>query len=783
MNHSCRLALVLFAAAGAALAGPGGEGDDRTLSPYFFVQSDDPTTDRLPLLSTAAEVDIAGVIADVRVTQVYKNDGKRPIEAVYTFPASTRAAVYGLKMTIGDRTIVAEIRERERARQDYEAARRDGKTATLLEQQRPNVFQMNVANIMPGDFIRVELSYTELLVPEEGIYEFVYPTVVGPRYNSPTANRGEKWTANPYTREGEAPGYTFGIGVDIAAGMPIADVSCPSHKTLKAFSGLSTASVRLDPSEKAGGNRDFILRYRLAGGAVETGLLLYEGKGRQDENFFLLMVQPPKRVPVDEIPPREYIFVVDVSGSMYGFPLEVSKSLLRSLITGLRPADRFNVLLFAGGSSVLAERSLEASEANVARALELIERQRGGGGTELLPALRRAMVLPRTEGTSRAVVIATDGYVSVEAEAFDLIRENLGEANVFTFGIGSSVNRHLIEGMARAGLGEPFVVESEARAAEAAARFRRYIERPVLTDIDLRFEGFDAYDVEPASVPDLLSERPLVVSGKYRGRARGIIAVAGRSGNGRYDEVISVAERAPRAENSALRFLWARRRIQLLADYNSLREDDARIREVTRLGLQYGLLTAYTSFVAIDSRPRNKYGDPTRVVQPLPLPQGVSEYAVGDATGRARTAAPSGLQATNKSLTASQVMRRAAEPTAVDQASTEHDISGGGTVALAEVKADGRAADPALRAQLEVLAGQLDAAYAAARASRPGLKGSLSLTFTIDTDGRPVAVRVTHSGLSGTFARQLEALVRALSFDPPSAAVKVSARYDFLPGS
>jgi Ca-activated chloride channel homolog len=214
--------------------------EDKTLSPYFFVQSDDPALDRMPLLSTSAVVDIAGVIADVKVTQVYKNDGRRPIEAIYTFPASTRAAVYALKMTIGDRTIVARIREREQARADYEQAKADGKSATLLEQERPNVFQMNVANIMPGDLIKVEMSYTELLVPDAGVYEFAYPTVVGPRYNNKTkaeSPQSDNWIKSPFTHAGDAPSYTFNISVNLLAGMPVQEMSCPSHKTKMTWRG------------------------------------------------------------------------------------------------------------------------------------------------------------------------------------------------------------------------------------------------------------------------------------------------------------------------------------------------------------------------------------------------------------------------------------------------------------------------------------------------------------------------------------------------------------------
>ena len=244
------------------------ESEDRTLSPYFLVISEGPDMDKLPLKSTSADVDIAGVIADVRVTQVYKNEGERPIEAVYVFPASTRAAVYGMKMTIGERVINARVKKREDARREYEDAKRNGQSASLLEQHRPNVFQMNVANIMPGDEINVELKYTELLVPTDRVYEFVYPTVVGPRYSSQpveTASPSEGWVQNPYLHEGELPDYTFDIAVNISAGLPINEVSSSTHKVDVDFDGPSAAEIKLDQTEKYGGNRDYILRYRLDG--------------------------------------------------------------------------------------------------------------------------------------------------------------------------------------------------------------------------------------------------------------------------------------------------------------------------------------------------------------------------------------------------------------------------------------------------------------------------------------------------------------------------------------
>lgn len=636
LSAVCLLVFVVLCGS-SALAQP--ESDDRTLSPYFFVKSDDPNLDQLPLKSTSAVVNIAGVIADVTVTQVYKNEGSRPIEAVYVFPASTRAAVYGMQMTIGERTIIAHIKKKEQARQEYEEAKQQGKSASLLEQHRPNVFQMNVANILPKDIIRVELKYTELLVPTDRIYEFVYPTVVGPRYsNQPeaTAPASQRWVQNPYLHQGEPPTYSFDIEVNIAAGLPIQQITCPSHKVDIRYSGNANAAVLLDRSETKGGNRDYILQYQLAGDRIESGLLLYQG---EEENFFLMMLQPPKRVSGEQIPGREYIFIVDVSGSMHGFPLEISKKLLKDLIGKLRATDRFNLLLFAGGSTLMAEQSLTATSDNIAKAIAVIANQRGGGGTELLPALRRALALPRDEGFSRTVVIATDGYVTVEEEAFDLIRNHLGDANLFAFGIGKSVNRHIIEGMAHVGMGEPFVIANPEDAPSRAEAFRKMIESPVLTRIKLDIDGFETMAAEPKAIPDVLADRPVVVFGKWQGEPRGIMTVRGIAGREAYRQVIDVASATPLPSNAALRYLWARHRIMLLSDYNLLRPDDERIAEVTRLGLTYNLLTNYTSFVAVDSIVRNADGRSTTVVQPLPLPEGVSDYAVGGAAPRAMAAA------------------------------------------------------------------------------------------------------------------------------------------------
>jgi len=624
------ICVVMVICLGIGLAGVAGAEDAaKTLSPYFFVEGSDTGADHFPLKSTSVDAEITGVIADVRVTQAYANMGADPINARYIFPASTRAAVHGMRMTVGEEVIEAQIQERQAARKTYSDAKAAGKSASLLEQERPNVFSMDVANIMPGETVTIELHYSELLVPEEGVYEFVYPTVVGPRYSTiPEAGAADhhQWLKNPFLTDDRKPTSTFDIRVTLAAGMPIAQVACGSHATDVKWEDPSRARISLAADETHGGDRDFILDYSLDGDRIQSGLILQKGG---EENFFLLMVQPPQRVAPESMPPREYIFVLDVSGSMSGFPLDTAKLLMRQLLAGLRPVDRFNVILFAGSAQVLAPQSVPAESPHIQAAMNLIDHQQGGGGTELAQALKTGLGLPRKEGCARTMVVVTDGYIAAEKEVFGLIAEQTGRSNVFAFGIGSSVNRFLIEGLARAGQGEPFVVTEPQEATAAAARFKSYIEAPVLTGIGLQFDGFDAYEVEPARPADLFARRPLIVCGKWRGRPQGTIGLTGTTGDGPYEARFDVARSAPTDDNSAIAYLWARMRLGRLTDFTS-GEDDAETREqVTRLGLQYRMLTAHTSFVAVHQKVRNTAAPARDVNQPLPLPHNVSNLAVG----------------------------------------------------------------------------------------------------------------------------------------------------------
>lgn len=626
------LCLQMLALTGA-WAAPIAETGDHTEAPYFFVRSDDPATDRLPLKDTRVDVRIVGVIADITVTQYYRNEGMRPLEARYVFPGSTRAAVYAMNVRLAERVLTAQIREKRQARVEYESAKREGKTAALLEQHRPNVFEMNVANIMPGDDVKVELRYTELMVPRDGRYRFVFPTVVGPRYNgapAPGSGTTEKWISTPYLRAGKPAPTGFVIEVGVAAPIPLQGIVSPTHRIHVRKISDGEARIGLADTSANENNRDFVLEYALAGERIESGILLSSG-GKGGENFFLAMVEPPRAVKPAQVVAREYVFIVDISGSMHGFPLDTAKTLLEDLVGGLRASDTFNVMLFAGSQRMLAPRSLPATSANIARAVTMLREQGGGGGTELVPALRKALALPHDADRARTFVAITDGYISVEREIFGLIRQNLAQANLFAFGIGSSVNRHLIEGMARAGQGEPFVVLDESAAAEAATRFRRMIDNPVLTHIRARFEGLDVYDVEPVALPDVFARRPVLLYGKWRGEPKGQLVLDGRGADGPFRTALAINGQQVSARNDALRYLWARHRIASLSDQETLDGGTGEREAILALGLRYNLLTQYTAFVAVDRVVRAIAGDGTTVDQPSPLPQGVSDFAVGAA--------------------------------------------------------------------------------------------------------------------------------------------------------
>lgn len=605
------------------------EDEDSISAPYFIVESSDSSVDRFPLKGTDVTVNINGMIAEIFVNQTYANEGENPINARYVFPASSDVTVHGMTMQIGNHMVTARIKEREEAKQEFEQAKSEGKSASLLEEQRPNVFTMDVANIMPGDTAKIELHYTQLITPCEGTYEFVFPTVVGPRYMSASEDASDDhnhFVGTPYLPDGKTPNNTYSITVNLSTGVPITDLSCKSHEINIVKNGESSAQVTLANPEDYAGNRDFILKYKLNGEDIRSGLMLSEGS---DENYFMLTVQPPERFEPEEITRREYIFVLDVSGSMNGYPLDTAKILIRDLVSNLREEDSFNLILFSGSSVQMSKKSVPATEENIKKALNLIDKQEGYGGTSLSPALEDAVAIPSKHNIARSIVVITDGYVSGEQNAFDIINDNMDKASFFSFGIGNAVNEYLIKGIATAGLGESFIVTDAEDAAATADRFRTYIQSPLLTDIQVAYDGFEVYDVEPSVPSTLFAQKPIVLFGKWKGEPKGTITITGKKGKDDYAQEIKVEDVTTYEKGDAIRYLWARMRLERLMDYGYSKDDPSVKEEVTQIGITYSIMTPYTSFIAVVEEIRNPEGNSTDVDQALPLPLQVSNLSVG----------------------------------------------------------------------------------------------------------------------------------------------------------
>ena len=608
------------------------EEEEDLLAPYFILQNEDCPVDLFPLKSTEVTTNINGVIAETYVVQTYANESETPINARYVFPTSTSVTMHGMKMQIGNNVVTAKIKEKEEAKEEYEEAKSEGKSASLVEQKRPNVFTMDVANIMPGDTARIELHYTELISPTEGIYEFVFPTVVGPRYAAPPESeesadgQNNDWVSSPYLADGETPPGEYLINVNLSTGVPIAGIESKSHEIKVEQDEESRARITLANPEEYAGNRDFILNYKLTGEEVQSGLMLTSSG---EENYFMLTVQPPERFTPEDVPPREYIFVLDVSGSMIGYPLDTAKTLIRDLVSNLKETDKFNLILFANETYRLSPESLPATAKNIGYATKMIDKETGGGGTSMMPALEEAIAIPQEEDFARSVVIITDGYVSNEDEIFDLINSHMDTSSFFSFGIGSSVNDYLIKGIAQCGMGESFVITDSEDAEDGASRFRTYIESPLLTGMTIDYEGFEVYDVATSAPSILYAQQPIVLFGKWKGEPSGSITISGKSGEEDYVQEIPVDGVAVDTENEAIRYLWARTKLDQLAGYGSVRNDESVREEITQIGLDYNMTTPYTSFIAVIEEVRNPEGDSKDVNQASPLPLGVSNLAVG----------------------------------------------------------------------------------------------------------------------------------------------------------
>ena len=590
-----------------------------------MLDRDGQVTGLCPLRRTSVDAEISGPLARVTVTQDFENTSPEKIEAIYTFPLPTKSAVDDMTMTIGDRVIKGVIKRREEARAIYERARTQGQVAALLDQERPNIFTQAVTNLVPGARVKIVISYVETVPYDAGRYAFSFPMVVGPRYIPGGARVSDAARiAPPVTPPATRAGHDVSVTVKIDAGVKLESLTSATHPVDVDRPSAQRAVVRLK-NQNTIPNRDFILSYDVAGSKVADAVLTHRG---DRGGFFMLMLQPPERVTAAEVTPKELVFVLDTSGSMSGFPIEKSKEVIKLAMDGLNPRDTFNLITFAGDTHVLFPRPVPATPDNVRQAQQFLLARRGGGGTEMMKAIRAALDPSDRQNHVRVVCFLTDGYVGNDMEVVGEIKRH-PNARVFAFGIGSSVNRFLLDKMAEEGRGEVEYVGLSDDGSAAARRFHERVRNPLLTDIAVEWNGLPVTDVSPARPADLFAAKPLAIVGRYGRAGQGRVRLRGKRAGEEWVREIDVRlpEREP--QHDVLSTLWARTRIEDLmsedwtgAQHSQMRGD---LQEsITRLGLEFRLMTQFTSFVAVEESTVTSGGVPTKVEVPVELPHGVS---------------------------------------------------------------------------------------------------------------------------------------------------------------
>lgn len=645
--------------------------------PGFFVEA--------PRLKTDVQMDVSGPIARVKVTQRFQNPSKGWVEGTYVFPLPENSAVDVLKMQIGERFIEGQIKPRQEAREIYEQAKAEGKKAALLEQQRPNIFTNQVANIGPGETIVVQIEYQQAVHQSGGAFFLRFPMVVAPRYNpapivqtvefnngagfasanDPVENR-EKIGAPLLDPRDNAKINPVALTVNLKAGFPLGDVKSSFHDVDIKKDGGQNRMISLK-GESVPADKDFELTWRAAPGKTPSAGLFREvvnGKA-----YLLAFVTPPA-TPGASSPAakREVVFVIDNSGSMSGPSIEQAKESLALAISKLNPGDRFNVIRFDDTMTDYFNGLVAATPGNREKAIAYVRGLTADGGTEMLPALQDALRNQGAveNGALRQVVFLTDGAIGNEQQLFAEISQNRGDARVFTVGIGSAPNSYFMTKAAEMGRGTFTQIGSADQVAGRMGELFAKLQTPAMTDIAATFEGVKAQDITPSPMPDLYTGEPVVLTAELPDeKPAGKLQIMGKTGVQPWRVDMDIANAA---DGQGISKLWARRKIDDLEARAYEREDRASLdKDIETVALSHHLVSRVTSLVAVDVTPSRPAGEPLGSAKlPLNLPDGWDFDKVGGEEVRsAPESAPDHAMATPQQEFAQlAASRMAAAPTA-----------------------------------------------------------------------------------------------------------------------
>ncbi|GAB4302625.1 MAG: hypothetical protein Fur0025_43510 [Oscillatoriaceae cyanobacterium] len=596
-----------------------------------FIQGKNNLT--LPLKHTEVKAQITGNLARVQVKQTFANELPEPLEAIYLFPLPDEAAINGMEIHIGSRLIKGTVINREEARKLYAQYITESRTASILEQERDNIFTQSIANIKPGEEIKVTISYTEQLKFSHGNYEFVFPMVVCPRYipgniigeNGDTDVVPDASRLTPPLQHGGGGSHNINVYVEINAGLPLGRVWSPSHQII-AWQDGKLVKIKLDPSDVMP-TKDLIVRYRLSGEKTQATVLT-----QRDERggHFATYLIPALTYPTEEIVAKDVVFLIDTSGSQYGAPLEQAQALMRRLIQGLNPQDTFAIIDFANTAKKLAPAPLANTSENRRLALDYIDNLTASGGTELIKGMQAVLNFPEAKlGRLRSVVLLTDGYIGNDKEAIARVQQSLPEGNrLYCFGVGTAVNRFLLNRLAEVGRGLARFIRPDEPINEIVEQFCQQINNPVLTNVQVHWQGNgEPPEIYPRLAPDLFAQEPLVLCGRKADALPGILRISGVTAGGYvYEEKLAINFSAPATEApESIAQLWARQRIKHLTNQMLAWETTSGIEAVTATALTYHLLSPYTAFIAVSPEVRvDSLGRLVTVEVPQPLPEFVS---------------------------------------------------------------------------------------------------------------------------------------------------------------
>lgn len=552
---------------------------------------------------TSVDAKIAGNLSRVEVTQTFTNPSDQPLEAIYKFPLPDDAAVDDMEIKIGDRIIRGNIKRKEEAQRIYQQAKQEGKTAGLLEQQKDNIFTQSLANIQPGETVEVVIRYTNTLQFIGSDYEFAFPLVVAPRYEGEQTGSNFNSLIAPAFANDVAQtrsGKDIEVNIEIDAGVAISGVHSASHD-ISIQNTNSTAKVAL-VNQDIIPNQDLILRYQLAGAETQATVLT---QSNQQGGHFATYLIPAVDYQSDQIVPKDVVFLMDTSGSQRGAAIAQSKELMRQFISGLNEDDTFNIIDFSSITKKLSNKPLSNTRENRAKALAYVSKIDANGGTELMNGINTVLNFPAAEdGRLRSIVLLSDGLIGADEQAIAQIRDNLKPGNrLYSFGVGYSPNRFLLNRLAELGRGTVTILPIEKDAVKVADKFYREINKPVVTNIEMEWLGEGkAAEIYPKKSPDLFASQPLVLYGRKDDASSGKLKITGTVAGGKlYEKVLDVNFQQV-GGNNAIAQLWGRSRIKDLMNEMYGRETNQGVEAVTNTALDYNLLSKYTAFVAVDEK-------------------------------------------------------------------------------------------------------------------------------------------------------------------------------------